>query len=72
MKQRFRCDKCGTIITWDDALVSSIITENQCHNINLGKIGYGSKLDGKYINFCLCDSCLYELVSTLKLNGDSQ
>lgn len=34
------------------------------HYIHLGRMGYGSNLDGCDANFKLCDKCLCEFVQT--------
>ena len=61
MKQHF-CIKCGKN-KWQDIRNDDIYSE-KWHNINLGKMGYGSYLDGYYVNFELCDKCLVEIIDS--------
>jgi len=63
----FTCFKCGKIIKWNSDDIDSSIIENQCHIIDLGRGGYGSKLDGCDISFGLCDVCLSTFVESFKL-----
>ena|ERR1035437_5012945 len=60
------CHKCGKAASWDftDDEVD-IVKSNQWYNINLGQMGYGSKLDGNDVNFVLCDDCLSGLIDSL-------
>lgn len=64
----FKCDKCENEITYerDSDNANEIVTENQCHTIDLGYIGYGSLMDGiNSFKIHLCDNCLFEVYSTL-------
>ena len=40
-------------------------TDNKWWEINLGRAGYGSKLDGCEIKFTLCDDCLLDVINVL-------
>ncbi len=66
----FKCYKCGKEISWNNNDVGAIAIENRCHYINLGRMGYGSELDGCDIEFQLCDDCLVEFINTLKLKDN--
>lgn len=64
----YTCDKCGKSESWkinDDAWIKS---ENW-YNINLGRAGYVSSLDGCEIDFTICDDCLTEYIKSLTLEG---
>ncbi len=63
----FTCHKCGKIIKWKKDDPNAFIIENQCHEINLGMLGYGSELDNVNISFGLCDSCLVNFINSFKL-----
>jgi len=52
------CYNCGKV-KWDNNEVY--------HSFELGRIGYGSKLDGCECNFILCDECMYNIISNFKL-----
>ena len=62
----FICDKCGKVIQWYDSDINAEEIKNQCHYINLGRMGYGSDLDGCDVNFRLCDEYLVEFVDTFE------
>ncbi len=66
----FICYKCGKTNIWHNNDSNAFEIENQCHSINLGRMGYGSKLDGCDVNFNLCDKCLYNLIETFKLKDE--
>lgn len=66
----FICHKCGKEIKWNSNDINAFETKNQCHHINLGRMGYGSILDGSLIDIQVCDSCLEEWISTFKFKGD--
>lgn len=66
----FICDKCGKKIKWRNCDIDAFIMKNQCHYINLGRMGYGSGLDGCDVNFKLCDQCLRELIYTFKFKDN--
>ena len=56
------CDKCGKVQEW--------LREDPMHHIDLGRMGYYSRMDGSDINFCTCDDCLYEWLETFKNKED--
>lgn len=63
----FTCDKCGKNIQWiDNDNAEALIKSNISHYVYLGRMGYGSKLDGSDISFYICDECLYDLIQTFK------
>lgn len=64
--ESFTCDNCGKTIIWHTDDPRSFEIENQCHRIDLGKMGYGSELDGYHVSFDLCDTCLTSIVYGLK------
>ncbi len=66
-KTKFICDKCSKVITYgnDDEFSRNFdFKSNECWSINLGRAGYGSKLDGCYVDFDVCDDCLHDFVSS--------
>ena len=58
------CSKCGKKESYDSKSNETFIIENQWHNFDLGKLGYGSKLDGCHIDFEICDDCLVDLIDS--------
>ncbi len=62
----FTCHKCGELTKWSNDNPSSL-KANQCHNIDLGLIGYGSKLENYNIDINLCDNCIVQFIETLKI-----
>ncbi|HCW04977.1 MAG TPA: hypothetical protein DGK91_10935 [Clostridium sp.] len=66
----FLCQKCGKVISWDKKDDDCFIKENQCHTIDLGRMGYGSKFDGSYITFDICDTCLEDILNTFRYKSD--
>jgi hypothetical protein len=62
----FTCDKCGSVTKWNRKDFHAFVYESQCHNIHLGRAGYGSSLDGSDVNFSLCDDCLCAFIGTFK------
>ena len=62
--ETFVCDKCGRKFKWAKNSVDTYLANNQCHYINLGRMGYGSNLDGCDVNFCLCDECLTSFIDS--------
>lgn len=62
----FVCSKCGEVITWENSDSHAKLIKNQCHTINLGRMGYGSALDGCEVVFQLCDQCLIEFIESFK------
>ena len=63
----FQCHKCGEETKWNEGDSNAWLIKNQCHYIDLGRMGYGSKLDEINVNIQLCDSCLCEIIDTFKL-----
>ncbi len=62
------CNKCGKEITFS---MKDIYTfKNKRHIIDLGRMSYGSKLDGCDVYFTLCDDCLVEFIETLNNKED--
>lgn len=57
------CDKCGKIESHDIKEKPLWINE-RWHEIELGRMGYGSALDGCIVNFCLCDDCLVDFIDS--------
>lgn len=64
---KLSCDKCGRKYPLNKK--HNFILQNMYHEVNLGNLGYGSKLDGCNVEFILCDDCLYNFVNTF-LNKD--
>lgn len=70
------CYKCGKKIEYTsntpyptseydvDSNLEDIISFNSMHKIELGRMGYGSRMDGSDVNFTVCDNCLVEWIST--------
>lgn len=56
------CPKCGKEHTYNTKDNDAWIIENEWHEINLGRIGYGSLMDGSDINFRICDKCFYDFI----------
>lgn len=69
-KNTFGCSKCGKIISWGDKDPDAIVKMNQCHIIDAGIAGFGSKLDGCHIDFNLCDDCLFSFINTFRHKDD--
>lgn len=75
--KKFVCDKCGKVTEYlkgtprnaDECFLQCNI--EGCHTINLGRPGYGSKLDGCDVEFNLCDDCLVELIESFTLEGQA-
>ncbi|GAA0347748.1 hypothetical protein GCM10008931_43800 [Oceanobacillus oncorhynchi subsp. oncorhynchi] len=66
----FKCDCCGKEM---DLSNDTYGTKNEgCHEINLGRMGYGSGLDGSDVNFNLCDECLINLVNSFPLEAQAK
>jgi hypothetical protein len=60
----YTCNKCGKTETWGNKDEEAWIYLETWHNIHLGRMGYGSGLDGSDVNFELCDNCLCEFIRT--------
>ncbi len=65
-----KCKKCSKEeqynINGGVSVYQVLVKENQWHNINLGRMGYGSCMDGDVIDFEICDQCLYDLVKEME------
>lgn len=60
------CAKCGKQESWGiNEDVYGYLREGW-HHINLGRMGYGSSLDGCDVEFELCDQCLNDVIETFK------
>lgn len=66
IEKKFTCDKCGKTLDYDFSKYEYLLYLNQFHHINLGRAGYGSKLDGCDLVFNLCDDCLYDFIMTFR------
>lgn len=53
------CDRCGS------APNKTPINRKKIHRINLGRMEYGSELDGCIVGFYLCDTCVSRWVDSL-------
>lgn len=67
----FKCDKCGKTIKYSKNKNEyySKQMKNRCWSIDLGRAGYGSRLDGSDIDFDLCDDCLIEIINSFTPEG---
>ncbi len=54
-----KCAKCGK---QDTVNRDDLMANEGWHSIDLGRMGYGSGLDGCDVNFEVCDSCFCEWV----------
>lgn len=66
-----RCIKCGKIIEYNEDWErendgNSMMIHNQCWDIDLGRAGYGSRLDNCEIKFVLCDECLAHTINSFR------
>ena len=72
----FKCDKCGKEIEYTNDYKNDDIwlyfNSNECHHVELGSPGYGSKLDSCEIDFNICDDCLHDFVSTFTWEGQEK
>jgi len=66
----FLCQKCGKTTAWNIYEDCFLLKSNQCHTIDMGTLGYGSKLDGLHIVFDLCDNCLYSFIESFRYKND--
>lgn len=57
------CDRCGK--KEHKSIDESDFIDNTWWEINLGRAGYGSKLDGCEVKFTLCDDCLFKIFNSL-------
>ncbi len=67
METVFTCYKCGETYKWKK---NDYLTINQCHHINMGVLGYGSKLDSCLVEFDICDNCLYDIIDSFLLKHE--
>jgi hypothetical protein len=65
-----KCDKCGKEEDIGDDEYGW--KSEGWYNINLGRQGYGSGLDGCDVQFLLCDDCLIELVRSFTWEGQEK
>ena len=64
----FTCECCGETRHWNPRDFSeNIFNESISHHINIGDMGYGSKLDGEHIKVNVCDKCLCGCLETFKI-----
>jgi hypothetical protein len=66
------CFKCGKEESWNIDDDWAFTNSEGWHNISLGQVGYGSMLDGSYVNFVICDDCLYEFIKTFNIEGQEK
>lgn len=71
-KESFTCDKCGKKKEWSKNSDNKYSHLQQCHYIELGRLGYGSGLDGCDVNFRICDECLIEFIDSFTLEGQEK
>jgi hypothetical protein len=67
-KVYFQCDKCGKEEEYEatSSRRDDVVTKEGCWSIDLGRAGYGSRLDCCDVKFDLCDDCLCEFIETFK------
>jgi hypothetical protein len=63
---RHKCIKCEKEEECADDFEYIYIFEAGWHPIDLGRMEYGSCMDGSDIKFEICDSCLYEWITSFK------
>jgi hypothetical protein len=68
----YTCDKCGKSESWKTNDDNAWIKSDEWHDINLGRAGYGSSLDGCEVNFTICDDCLTEYIKSFTLEGQEK
>lgn len=64
------CSKCGKKESWKTSEDIGGSLSESWHSFYLGRMGYGSKLDGCDVNFEICDDCFVDWVDTFKLKKD--
>jgi hypothetical protein len=64
------CSKCGKEESWKMNDDEFGFRQEGWHEIYLGRMGYGSGLDGSDVNFELCDKCLCEFINTFEHKND--
>lgn len=57
------CDKCEKIESYN-IKNKPLWVDERWHEINLGRMGYGSRLDGCDVDFILCDDCLVDFIDS--------
>jgi len=67
---KFICSKCGTDINLENDKYGYSL--DRCHEIRLGRVGYGSIFDGCDLNFNLCDDCLYKFIQSFTEKGKNK
>jgi len=60
------CYKCGKNESWTKSNDGQGHKKESWHKIWLGRMGWGSSLDGCDVNFELCDECLCEFIKGFK------
>lgn len=65
-----KCDKCGKEEDVGDDEYGW--KSEGWYNINLGRPGYGSGLDGCDVEFLLCDDCLIEFINSFTVEGQEK
>jgi len=63
---KHKCSKCGKTEDYDDNYEFASVIESGWHKIELGRMGYGSIMDGSDINFEYCDDCLYDEIMSFE------
>ncbi|KAF6565365.1 hypothetical protein G9G63_09405 [Paenibacillus sp. EKM202P] len=66
------CYKCGKTETWNVKDDWAFTNQEQWHTVNLGRMGYGSSLDGCDVEFTICDDCLCGIVDTFEIEGQEK
>lgn len=70
INKSMRCAKCGKEkVIQDDPYGWE---QEYWHTVNLGRQGYGSRLDGCDVQFTVCDDCLYNYVKSFTLEGQEK
>lgn len=64
------CSKCGKTESYGSEDEDAWLKDEGWHKISLGRMGYGSSLDGSDVNFELCDECLCDYISTFAHKED--
>lgn len=67
---KFICSKCGKEVNLDNDEYG--VDRSGCHEIRLGRIGYGSVFDGCDLKFNLCDNCMKKLVDSFTEKGKNE
>jgi len=72
VKEEFKCDKCEDIIDLSHKEYEYEYVEESCHSFDLGRMGYGSGLDGSELQFQICDDCLMKLINTFSWEAQAR